>query len=552
MTAWLQSIDGQLARIHLKADDIVQRLKKIQKHVEWTHQTVVEQGRKGVAATAQEGEQTRRKTIAATIGASSLVVVVVVATYALTSWSAAQDRARRGQEQAEVVKTLRQQFQQAWERASDDNGKPGREPPTDHRATVTDEVINQCAETVRLQGDAPTPEALYAWANALSLARSGDTRAQATHAISLYTQILDRKDLPAAWRPVIHDSRGKTYAQLGMLAEADADFSDVLSLPETTANKRSELLVSRGYIRYKNGRPEEAITDFCDVIKLPNASPQHRASALIHRGFVKELMGNLEEAVNDYATAANTIDADAVDVNFALFSRAALLARLGRPLDAISEFGNLIGKPGWDQYAVLCLQLRGTLYTSQGQINEAITDFTTLLARPDADAAARAKALLSRGRALAADERWELAIRDYTLAVQMMEMDWSTEALIDRGRAHFSAGQQELAQDDFTQASVSPIATPDQRSLAFRLRGSIQRRPSLAIADYTSALEVAGTSAPEVANSLYFRGVIRALFPETRESGCDDLLRAKYLCETIGEERLAEKVRSALQAHCEP
>ncbi|BAZ13230.1 tetratricopeptide repeat protein [Calothrix sp. NIES-4071] len=140
---------------------------------------------------------------------------------------------------------------------------------------------------------------------------------------------------------------------------------------------------------------------------------------------------------------------------------------------------------------------RGAVYADQKKSDLAIADYTKAIQINPQDA----QAYSNRGVVYASEKKSDLAIADYTKAIQINPQ--FANAYYNRGIVYASEKKSDLAIADYTKA----IQINPQDAQAYYNRGNRyadQKKSDLAIADYTKAIQIN----PQFANAYYNRGIV--------------------------------------------
>jgi tetratricopeptide (TPR) repeat protein len=538
LTSWLKRIDTKLAGIDRKADEMLSRLKKIEKQGRRTEGAV----REGTSTTgkrvAAAHTHTRKRLGLLIGGGAALIVVTVLVTFAISS-----NRAGRTSDQAQTqyasiaaeLTALKEILDQRRTLATTTPGVDGADTTTNpsftdedraaaaradksdnplaralaaiiegdtararaELAKVTDpadrtadyytalgdsyyfeqrfdEAVPQYALAKSVLGSKPTPKSLNNLANALAQAGKGDTAANAQRGIELYTQIIEMLEATPDWVAQALFNRGITHGQQGRPDEEIADYTRVIGMDNAPAEQVAKAFIGRGYTHGRQGRPDEAIADYTRVIGMDNAPAEQVANALVNRGYTHGQQGRPDEEIADYTRVIGMDNAPAEQVALALFNR-------------------------------------GVTHHQQGRPGEAIADWTRVIGMDNAPADQVAKALVNRGYTHGQQGRPDEAIADYTRVIGMdnAPADQVAKALYNRGNTHGQQGRPGEAIADYTRVIGMDNAPAEQVAKALVNRGVTHRqqgRPDEAIADYTRVIGMDNAPAEQVAKALVNRG----------------------------------------------
>jgi tetratricopeptide (TPR) repeat protein len=183
---------------------------------------------------------------------------------------------------------------------------------------------------------------------------------------------------------------------------------------------------------------------------------------------------------------------------YAIYNRAKLISKKD-PDNALNDLNHAIDQM---QHIPALFFARGTLLMEQGKHQEAIADFTMVLAKkPD-----HTEALINRGNAYRSLKRYQESLADYNTILS--KRNQMVKALNNRGLTYLDLGSLEEAEQDFTNAlSIKP----DYPS-PYLNRGNVRLRPEVAnytgaVEDYTMYLNLV----PQHHDALFRRGYARLL-----------------------------------------
>jgi tetratricopeptide (TPR) repeat protein len=139
--------------------------------------------------------------------------------------------------------------------------------------------------------------------------------------------------------------------------------------------------------------------------------------------------------------------------------------------------------------------IRGSAYLAADQLDEAITDYTSIENLPDGSTVLVASALFGRGGALQKSGRFDEAIADYTRIIELLDatIQLVPYARFKRGLAHHQMGRSDPAIADLTCVIEFPDGPIEHVAWALGLRGVIHwnaGRMDEAIADYTRLISL--------------------------------------------------------------
>jgi tetratricopeptide (TPR) repeat protein len=131
-------------------------------------------------------------------------------------------------------------------------------------------------------------------------------------------------------KTTIHNSRGKTFFDMGHTPEAIADYTKAIEIDP----KFSEAYINRGAAYGKSGKSELALADFNKGIELdPKA-----ANGYFNRSLLYSDMKKLDLAIRDHDSYLQ-LNPGNISI---LFERAVAKRALGRSMDAIADFNECL------------------------------------------------------------------------------------------------------------------------------------------------------------------------------------------------------------------
>jgi tetratricopeptide (TPR) repeat protein/energy-coupling factor transporter ATP-binding protein EcfA2 len=196
-----------------------------------------------------------------------------------------------------------------------------------------------------------------------------------------------------------------------------------------------------------------------------------------------------------------------------LLFRAQLYSSLGDPQREIADYTAVIELPGApvEQIAEALLN-RGVAHDEVGNLQHSTADFTAVIDLPGAPVKQIATAFYYRGIAhsLAGDLQREIA--DYTAVIDLPGalIEQIAMALYNRGVTHYQAGDVQRAIADYTALIDLPGVPVEQVAKALFSRGFTHGQtgdPQRAIADYSAVIDLPGALVDEISKALFNRGV---------------------------------------------
>ena len=352
-------------------------------------------------------------------------------------------------------------------------------------------------------------------------------RGDIEEAIADYTDVIALPNTSADQVTMALYNRGLYKKERGDIEGAIADFTAVIALPNASPDRIAMALFNRGATKGERGDFEEAIADFTAVIALPNAPAEQVANVLINRGVAKRMRGDFEEAIADFAAVIALPNTLAEQAANALIHRGVAKRMRGNFEEAIADFTAVIALPNTPPELVASALInRGFYKREHGDIEEAIADFTAVIVLPNASAEDVATALYNRG--VIKRERGDIegATADYTdvISLPSAPTEKVVDALYSRGVIKRERGGSEEAITDFTAVIVLPNVPPDRMAMALLNRGGIKgERGDIeeTIADFTAVIALPNAPAEQVAKALYNRGLYKRKRGDIEEALAD-------------------------------
>ncbi|MDR0444667.1 MAG: tetratricopeptide repeat protein [Treponema sp.] len=298
-------------------------------------------------------------------------------------------------------------------------------------------------------------------------------------------------------KALAHLNRGEDLLRAGKYDKALREFDRALAIKEL-----AEGYFWRGTAYLLKSDWDKAIANFTDAIKI---KPDH-AVALNNRGIAHIAKNNLsgrDQAIADF-TVALSIDPD---YTMALNNRGNVYALIKDDIDlAIADLNAALKINNYD---VNVWRDLGIVFAIKGYYNMAMEylDFA-LMIKPD-----DYLTLIYRGKLYYLNKRFDLAIADYTAALEI-QLDFDT--LYNRGKAYYERYSERYEEDndyrendyqraiaDYTAAlKINPKSADVLRSRgdAYFVKGKDKQ----AIADYTAVLKIE----PNDADTLCSRGEV--------------------------------------------
>ncbi len=306
---------------------------------------------------------------------------------------------------------------------------------------------------------------------------------------------------------VSYYNRGNTNAQLDRWATAIDDYTRAIELDPALA----AAYAARGAAYAKLGLLEAAVAD-CNHAIILDATV---AITYFNRGSVYDQIGRSKEALADY-TRAIELDPSYAD---AYVSRGATYRDLDRLEEALADYTRAIEL---DPSYAGAYASRGVIRENLGRVEEALADYTRAI---EFDPSA-AIFYFSRGEVYHQMERLEEALADYTRAIEL-EPAFSSAVYYYRGTTYAQVDCLEEALADYTRA----IELDPSAAIFYFSRGEVyhqMERVEEALADYTRAIELR----PSVAIAYCSRGEVYHQM-ERLEEALADYTRAIVLEPTL-------------------
>jgi tetratricopeptide (TPR) repeat protein len=244
-------------------------------------------------------------------------------------------------------------------------------------------------EKCQAGGDDRIAEVIAGCSAIIDAAREAPTRLGAAHGLRGSAR-LARKEFELAladadasvklapkWTPAL-SMRALVHFEMKNYGKAIADWDAAIEI----APKDALLYAQRGRAHKWAGHDKEAIDDFSIAVDL---GLKH-AGAFLDRGTIYARQNKFDEAIADFDSAIAITPDDPIALNNRCYVRALANVALDGALADCEKALALKAQPGM-------YDSRGLVHLRLGQLNEAITDFDTVLANDSNDA----KALFQRG-----------------------------------------------------------------------------------------------------------------------------------------------------------
>jgi tetratricopeptide (TPR) repeat protein len=288
-------------------------------------------------------------------------------------------------------------------------------------------------------------------------------------------EILRDADIADFIEASIYSDRGVAKWRLKQTKDAVADFNKSIQLSvenPTVYNNRGNALMDLGH-------PEEAIKDFDRAIAL---SPTYGA-AYNNRGNAHAMLGQYVQAFQDFRKAVELTPQSAVPYN----GRGKAHVELKRYHAAVRDFTRAVGL---DPKFTAAYQNRAAAYLAIEKFREAADDATFVLESQGEQPSP--ELLLLRGRALAGDKKFPLAIEDFKRVSELKPA--LVEVYVERGLALAEMRRFDDAINDFSHAIE--LDPKNVKAYAMRASARLQAGPSSVPEppQETAEAETAGTT----------------------------------------------------------
>lgn len=338
--------------------------------------------------------------------------------------------------------------------------------------------------------------------------------------------LLEAPDVPASTKLLAHTNRSFAYAQRGRYAEAVKEAGTVIESADVAADTLAGAHINRGRGRLGEEQPQDALADFDAALAMSAASAELRVKARYNRAQANRVLGRTADAIADLEAVAAAPEGAALQVT-ALHERAGILIGAQRWSEAVADLSKLLELAGANRAQSLSVRLvRANSYAALGDRDAALRDCNAVIEASDASTSMKAVALHQRALVRESDDPAG-AREDYGAVVALSDAPGLNRAaaFYRRGRLALSAGENELALVDFTAALETPGATDDVRAAALEERAKHYDAQGDVVhenEDRKSLLALPGTSPEQRATAHIALGVNHARASEP------DLARANF------------------------
>lgn len=261
-------------------------------------------------------------------------------------------------------------------------------------------------------------------------------------------QLYDKSNAIDPYDPISHYMRGKARASIGDSNGAISDFTDAIALPHMMPLVR----VIAGFLHLNQG-----------IAKLSyQLNLQAKAELFTRRALARTKTGDWQRLKDEdiHWLRANNQHISALDYEL----EALAFERLGKPSEAIAgfeqatkalnddkyygleEFKEVSKDPAWRAGALAVYRRKiGDIHQKMGRLDEAVADYSDAL-KLKADPIS----FDSRAGTYQLEKHWDLAIKDYTDAIELAPKDASYYN--KRGQAYMTVKNIDAAVTDFQQA----------------------------------------------------------------------------------------------------
>jgi tetratricopeptide (TPR) repeat protein len=180
---------------------------------------------------------------------------------------------------------------------------------------------------------------------------------------------------------------------------------------------------------------------------------------------------------------------------------------------AISDFSAVIAMPDAPvELSATALGLRGATYVQQGDIERALSDYSAIIAMTDLPVVQRAGALSFRGGLYDEQGYIERALSDYSAVIAMTDapMELRAKALFNRGVMNGKQGYIERALSDYSAVVEIPDTPMELRAKALFNRGVMNGQQGdieRELSDYSAVVEMPDAPVDQRAMALVHRGI---------------------------------------------
>lgn len=295
-------------------------------------------------------------------------------------------------------------------------------------------------------------------------------RGRMAEAIADFTQVLERAEMPplqVAWAAF---DRGLAYAGMQQYAKAVADYTRVIELDDVPGEAFARALVNRAMIYEQQGRTEEAFEHYGRVLAMEGISSAPKAWAALARGGRHLVCGRYEEAFADYARVPDLPGAPPELVAQALGNQGGVRMQQGRLDDAVEEYDRCLAVSGVPPHLLArALNLRGISLQALGRAEDAVGSYGRILEMNGAPAREVGEALVRTGIVLYRLGRSVDAVPFFERVIALDDAHPNSRALAlsARGVIHAEAGRAAPAMADLDRALATRGALTAARILVW-------------------------------------------------------------------------------------
>jgi len=249
--------------------------------------------------------------------------------------------------------------------------------------------------------------------------------------------------------------RGVANAGRSRLADAIADYTEVINSAATPANWVAESLVNRGATLLQTGDSKKAADDFTRAIELESGPVVQVHKGLVNRALCYMIERRYDEAVKDCNEVIEDPAARAEELADAFCNRGTVHAQADRHEDALADFDRVLEIPGAKGRArsVAMLQ-RGIVFAAREQTDDALREWSRAMDEEGRPQEVEFESRARRASTLCGADRTAEALDDIAalLAIDTTPADMAVELLVFRARHHIQGDDFQAAIDDATRA----------------------------------------------------------------------------------------------------
>ena len=305
-------------------------------------------------------------------------------------------------------------------------------------------------------------------------------------------------------RICVEVKENKSSEPLALLVDFIRAWYDQSDLTQRLANKEIST-TARPYLLAALKKSEAQEFGVARALEKSHANPAQNFSHLVP--------DESNETVADYTTIGIE-DAPVEEVALALFSRGFSYEEKGELDKAITDYTTVINLEGVSVSKVVsALIIRGYLYEEKGEVDNAVADYTTVINLEGVSVEKVASTLIGRGITYGQNGEIEKEIADYTTVINLegAPLEEVASALVFRSYIYDQNGDLDEAIAGYTAVINLEGAPVKEVALAFVNRGHIYIQNNefdKAIADFTAAINLEDVPVGRIASALISRGYI--------------------------------------------